>query len=241
MYAETFKVRDWLEEPAKWLRWAMQSNSQRNLTDARYNLGKFWSSLATKKAEAKDQRDWSEILTLDAQSQWALGVLYEADASDLLKSLNNYRTARNLAIYASPIVALSALNSANDPGAEAYRSRLEQLQQSSTKAFEAQARLAEQAVQAAAAAGVESQAGNTLVLAKNSITRSRDDAAFNRRQLENMAKPPNAWEDLKKELERPLLGVPLWAWVAGSVGLLLLLTTAPAMAQAAVIRRAVED
>lgn len=241
MYAETFNVREWLEEPAKWLRWAMQSNSQWKSEDARYNLQKFWATLAAKKTAAQNQRDWSEILTLDAQSQWALGTLYEHDASDLLKDLNNYRTARNVSIYASPIIAMTALNSDSDPGAAAYKSKLEQLQQNSTKAFQAQAQLAEQAVQAASAAGVTSQAGNTLSLAKNAVTRSRDDAAFNVRQADSMAAPPNPWEDIKKQLQVPWMGVPIWAWAAGAFGLLLLLTTAPAMAQAAVIRRAVEE
>lgn len=73
MYAESFNVRAWLEEPAKWLRWARQSGAAGNLDHERYNLQQFWKSLQTYKGRAKTQLDWYELMTLDASSQEALG------------------------------------------------------------------------------------------------------------------------------------------------------------------------
>lgn len=67
MYAEQFNAPSWLEDPAKWLWWAMQSRIAGNLQDSVYNLQQFWASLDKVKATATDAT-WPEILALDAQS-----------------------------------------------------------------------------------------------------------------------------------------------------------------------------
>ena len=43
MHSARFKVRDWLEEPAKWLSWAQDSSG--NLKDQAWNLQQFWKAL----------------------------------------------------------------------------------------------------------------------------------------------------------------------------------------------------
>jgi len=219
VYAETFNVRPWLETPAKWLRWAMQSLQASNSTDTRYNLQQFWNALATAKGQAQTQQDWSEILTLDAQSQWTLGNLYQADASDTLKKLN-------LVSIGGPLAPGEAVDS--------LKAKLAQLQQNAQTAFAAQVTLAEQAKQAAAAAGVQSQAAATLTVGKNAQRAAVNDSAFQTKQAANMTSNVNFFST-------SILGVPLWGWLAGGAALLLLVTTAPAMAEASAIRRAVEE
>jgi hypothetical protein len=219
VYAETFNVRPWLETPAKWLRWAMQSLQAGNSTDARYNLQQFWNTLATAKGQARTQQDWSEILTLDAQSQWTLGNLYQADASDTLKKLN-------LVSIGGPLAPGDAVDS--------LKTKLAQLQQNAQTAFDAQVTLAAQAKQAAAAAGVQSQAAATLTVGKNAQASAVNDRAFQNRQAANMTSNTDLFST-------KFMGLPLWAWLAGGAALLLLVTTAPAMAEASAIRRAAED
>lgn len=67
MYAEQFNAPTWLEEPSKWLWWAMQSRLAGNLQDSVYNLQQFWKSLDEVKQTATDAT-WPEILALDSQS-----------------------------------------------------------------------------------------------------------------------------------------------------------------------------
>jgi hypothetical protein len=67
-YADQFNAPSWLEGPAQWLWWAMQSRIAGNLTDAQYNLAQFWKALDTVKATASDAT-WPEIMALDSQSQ----------------------------------------------------------------------------------------------------------------------------------------------------------------------------
>lgn len=243
MYAETFNVRPWLETPAKWLRWAMQSLTARNLTDVRYNLQQFWSALPQAKAQAKTQQDWSEILTLDAQSQWTLGNLYQAQASDVLKDLNKYTSARDIGGYLSymdPMTAISKLANIQDPTITAVKAKLEDLAKKAQTAFDAQVNLASQAVAAANAAGIKSQAQATATVGAKYQAGASVDAAFMRQQADQMNS--HGWgNDLLDAVKTPIIGIPLWAWLAGGAAVLLLLTTVPAMAQAAAIRRAVED
>jgi hypothetical protein len=66
-YAEQFNAPSWLEDPAQWLWWAMQSRINGNLQDAQYNLKQFWTSLDALKQTA-DESTWPEILAIDSQS-----------------------------------------------------------------------------------------------------------------------------------------------------------------------------
>ncbi|HEX9082949.1 MAG TPA: hypothetical protein VF768_11765 [Holophagaceae bacterium] len=241
MYAETFNVRPWLEEPAKWLRWAMQSLGARNLTDVRYNLQQFWTTLAGVKGKASSQQDWSEILTMDAQSQWTLGRLYESEASDVLKQINTAAQLRNLTMFTDPISAASALFGVQDPVLSGLQKTLDGYNKAAKAAYDQQVSLAAQAASAAAAAGVQSQAQATLTVGQNAQRGAGNTASFVDAQASSMVKPPNLLDELKNTLSTPLLGVPMWAWFAGGLALVLLISTAPAAAEAAAIRRAVED
>jgi hypothetical protein len=66
-YAEQFNAPSWLEDPAQWLWWAMQSRINGKLEDAQYNLKKFWEALEAVKHSAT-AATWPEILALDSQS-----------------------------------------------------------------------------------------------------------------------------------------------------------------------------
>jgi hypothetical protein len=238
MYAETFNVRPWLETPAKWLRWAMQSLTARNLTDVRYNLQQFWSALPQAKAQAKTQQDWSEILTLDAQSQWTLGNLYQSDASDVLKEINRYGQGLSLDFWLNPMTAINDyFLGKTDPNIPPLVTKLQALNKSAAAAFKAQVDLAAKATQAAQAAGVQSQAAATLTVGQNAKKAAANDAEVMLKQARDMSESPTFWDLFLTDFA----GVPLWAWLAGGAAVLLLLTTAPAMAQGAAIRRALED
>ncbi len=224
MYAETFNARPWLEEPAKWLRWAMQSLTSRNLDDVRYNLQQFWKTIAAAKAQAKTQQDWSEILTMDSQSQWTLGNLYQNEVSDVLKAISD--------------IPKGYIGS--DATIQILRDKVRGLNQSAVQAFAAQVKLAGQAAQAASAAGIKSQASNSLTVGTRAQAGAPVEAAFMNQQAANMSRS-TVIDDLTKAMKTSLFGVPAWVWLAGGAAALLLITSAPAMAQAAVMRRAVRD
>ena len=244
MYAETFNVRAWLEEPAKWLRWAMQSLTSLNSTDVRYNLQQFWGTLAKAKTQAQTQQDWSEILTLDAQSQWTLGSLYQQDAQDVLKEVNKYMVGLNMVRWTNPVAFLAAKIGIEDPGLKDLRAKMEKALAQAQIAFDSQVNLASQARAAAQAAGVESQAAATLKVGQDYKAGADTTAEWLRSQANKMGQPPDLpdpFKALKDAMGKPLLGIPLWGWLAGGAAVLLLITTAPAMAQAAAVRRMVED
>lgn len=240
MYAETFNVRPWLETPAKWLRWAMQSLTARNLTDTQYNLQQFWTSLTPAKAQAKTAQDWSEVLTLDAQSQWTLGNLYQAQASDVLKKVNAYTAATGGGLFQNPVEFLTDKLGITTPQLTQYRQEIQDDTNKAAIAFKAQVQLADQAKAAAASAGVASQAAATLTVGKNAAASAPNDAASMTQQFTTMAQR-SSMSDLLGLLNTSILGLPAWAWIAGGAALLLLITTAPAAAEASAIRRAVED
>ena len=238
MYAETFNVRPWLETPAKWLRWAMQSLQASNQTDAQYNLQQFWTALATAKTQAKTAQDWAEVLTLDAQSQWTLGNLYQAQASDVLKQINRYGAGLSLDFWLNPMTAINDYFKGQiDPNIPPLVTKLQSLSKAASVAFAAQTQLATQAKSAAASAGVQSQAAATLQVGQNAQTAAANDAKGMLRQAGKMAKPSTFWDLFNTTYG----GIPLWGWLAGGVALLLLITTAPAAAEASALRRAVEE
>lgn len=95
MYAETFKVPQALEGPAKWARWAQQSLSARKLKDTEHNLQQFWQALQPFKAQAQTAAQWAPLLTLDSFCQFALAGVHQARQIEVLQELNAYISTRN--------------------------------------------------------------------------------------------------------------------------------------------------
>lgn len=206
MYAETFKVRPWLEEPAKWLRWAMQSLGARNLQDTTWNLQQFWKTVEPFKGKAASSQDWGELLTLDSQSQLTLGNLYGAQASELLQSMNTTKLVSSIAY------------SMKEAG---YKAELARLQSSRDRAFEASRTLASQAADAFRKANVtDHQAANTAKVAGGATARAKDDAKQEGRDLATIQSGVPFWS-------MDFLGAPMWVWIAGGVVLALALTAGP--------------
>jgi hypothetical protein len=124
-----------------------------------------------------------------------------------------------------------------DPNIPPLVTKLQALNKSAAAAFKAQVDLAAKATQAAQAAGVQSQAAATLTVGQNAKKAAANDAEVMLKQARDMSESPTFWDLFLTDFA----GVPLWAWLAGGAAVLLLLTTAPAMAQGAAIRRALED
>lgn len=88
MYSEQFNAPSWLEEPARWLWWAMQSRINGNLEDARYNLTQFWQELDKLKASA-NEATWPEIMAIDAQSHIQAANITSATINQMEQDYND--------------------------------------------------------------------------------------------------------------------------------------------------------
>ena len=236
MYAETFRVQGWLETPAKWLRWAMQSLTARKLDDVRYNLGQFWTALAAAKVQAVSQLQWADILTLDSQSQWTLGNLYQNDQSDQLKSLNGLMTSRNIVVPFSAPEILGAAVTYFATETAVIRSKIASLGEGAGAAFKAQISLANQAAEAYRKAGnTNNQATNSATVGGYASTGNASNTAEALRQAGNMEKVPS----LADLLSGDFFGLPVWAWLGGAATIALLVVTAPTVLMASqVVRKA---
>lgn len=229
MYAETFKVQGWLETPAKWLRWAMQSLTARKLEDVRYNLGQFWTTLADAKAKAVSQLEWADILTLDSQSQWTLGNLYQNDQSDELKKLNDLMAARNITVPLTAIATLGAALTYFASETAQIRSKIQSLGDGAGVAFKAQGTLGSQAADAYRKAGnTSNQAQNTMTVGAYAASGNASNTADALRQASNMSKAPSIGEMLTGNF----FGLPVWAWLGGVAAIALIVTTAPTVLMA---------
>jgi len=240
-YSETFNVQSWLEDEAKWLRWAMQSLTARNLDDVRYNLQQFWGALATAKGQASTPLDWGDILTLDSQSQWTLGQLYQNDQADLLKQLNDVLAISGFGSYATalltsaPIIIQNAETYKRDATA-ATRDRIASLGSSAAAAFDAQKTLAGQAQKAYRdARNTSNQATNSLTVGNRASKENAENTALNLQQAGNIGKPtPFPSLDF---LKVDLFGLPAWAWLGGAAAIALVVTTGPTVVMASTAYR----
>lgn len=235
MYAETFQVRSWLEEPAKWLRWAIQSMVPDKLQDCSYNLQQFWSAIATAKTQANDDLAWSEVLQLDSRSQQTLAGYYGITQSQKAAALQDYLI--NQRFLVSPLGAAADAGWVNnllnwtaglvDDGAKTRAAEIADLGQKAQAASTAFQSLAAQAAQHRAAANAAagqtgfgvSAAASTAAMVKRS-TNDTSTGAF------KAANPPGPIQQIEDWLlgSFGLLPGPRWAWVAGgAVALLLLL------------------
>lgn len=221
MYAETFNVRPWLETPAKWLRWAMQSNTAGKLEDAGYNLQQFWKSLP--KSQAKSALDWAEILTLDAQSQYALANHLGHGIQALLKAKNS-GTTKLYAAWLVPFVgpALMAQGYMDRQKADEVIPKLTRQRQEAINTAE---KLNDQAKDRYKQAKVtENQAKNAahvIQKAKEKLPSSQNIEQKTSEGIDKNNPGALAEETLKDWLNKPILGLPAWAWGAGVVALLI--------------------
>lgn len=233
MYAETFQVRPWLETPAKWLRWAIQSMSPDKLSDCSYNLGQFWAALAQAKTQATDDLSWSEILQLDSRSQQTLAgyytILQQGKATALQEYLINQR------FLVSPLGAAADVGWINkvltwtaglaDPSAKSMAAEIADLgvkAQGAAAQFQA---LANQAAARRASAGsAPGQTGYTAGASQSTGALVRTMTNQTSQQSGDAANPASPLKQIEDWMLGSWFGVPRWAWVAGGTVLLLILT-----------------
>ena len=194
MYAEQFNAPSWMEEPAQWLWWAMQSRLNGDLKDSQYNLGQFWKALDGLKASATDAT-WPEILALDSQSHIQAANLTSAIINQMEKNYNDYAFMFNFPF----------IGDKNQP-VQAPKESIKAQQDQRLQELQKAADLAAQA-QTADAARVEA-------VASGRIDSDEAERAQENTQIDRITRD-----------QSPLSfgNVPTWAWIAGGLGLFLIL------------------
>lgn len=225
MYAETFQVGLWLETQAKWLRWAMQSNGPEKAQECAWNLGQFWKTLEQAKAQAKTSLQWAEILTLDAQSQWCLGNHYGTLINAILSDKNNGNLQKWLGLAVPYIGALIAANGIFKTNAADVA--IPALQKKKNAAYAAAESLNGQAVQAyQQAKAANSQTTNGKKVFGDSI-KAQPVMDANTNQTSGRIDGNNpvslGSQTIGDIVTMPLGPLPLWAWAAIGLGVVLLL------------------
>jgi hypothetical protein len=229
MYAETFDVQAKYETQSKWVRWAMQGLTfSRPLSEVRYNLQEFWKALESVKGAAGSPRDWGDLLTLDAQSQWTLAKLFEADMLALQRQANDYATAKGLSNLLDPFASAKKLAERllglSDPVLSAMGEKMAALGRQAEAAARASQSLATQAQAAYRQAKVTvHQAGNTNTVATGAIGAAQSSARNGKTFLDRTVKADQA---LFPSL--PSFSLPWWVWAAGAAAVALLLTASQA-------------
>ena len=188
MYAENFNAPSWLEDPAQWLWWAMQSRINGNLTDAQYNLQQFWKALAVVKQSA-DESTWPEIMALDSQSHIQAANVTSA----IINQMENDISTVSAWIG---VFGWKGLDS---------KAAIAKMQDQRTEELATAADLANQA-RTATANRVQAVADGRL---------SQDDA-------ERASENKNIESIINSNSSLSLAGVPLWAWLAAGVAVVLL-------------------
>ena len=193
MYAEQFNAPTWLEEPAQWLWWTMQSRINGQLENATYNLQKFWESLNIVKATATEAT-WPEILALDSQSHIQAANVTGAIINQMEQDANT--TGAWLRFFSGTL--FNGWKGGSTPQAVAIMQaqRLKELQTADYLAGQARNAMS-QRVQA---------------VAENRISQEAAERAIENTTLENIIKNDTTF-----------LGVPLWAWALGGLGIFALL------------------
>lgn len=194
MYAEQFNAPSWLEGPSQWLWWAMQSRINGQLEQATYNLQKFWNALNETKAGA-DETTWPEILALDSQSHIQAANITSAIINQMEQDVN--RAAAWIRFFSGTI-----FNQWKETNG--VRAAIQRMQEQRKQELETAARLAEQARTATAQ--------RALAVADQRIAAEDAERAMEDSNIETILR--NDSEDF--------MGVPIWAWAAGAVALILL-------------------
>lgn len=239
MYAETFSVRPWLEEPAKWCRWAQQSSVNGNQGDARYNLEQFWKSLEPIKAQARTALDWSEVLTLDAQSHIFLAQIMVKEQRERMIWSAEYSAVKETAYDLMPPLkwlewARQKAFEVGDPNLSILADQVAELGKQAEAANATGQALAKQAVTARDQAmredntvkeGQENRTAQLMDWDQQKIQTGNQNAAATMRRIQQ--------KDAQSPLDRmgnpftfQVLGLPVWAWGAVALGVVLLLVPA---------------
>lgn len=193
MYAERFNAPEWLEEPAQWLWWAMQSRINGELENAHYNLQKFWTVLAQFKASA-NETTWPEILALDSQSHIQAANLTSAIILQMEKDANT--AAAWIRFFSGTIY--NRWKETNG-----VRAAISRMQEQRKTELETAANLAGQARTATAE--------RAQYLAEQRISTEESERMMENRNIENIMK--NDSEDGS---------IPLWAWAIGALAIVIL-------------------
>lgn len=220
MYAAYFGVRSWLEEPAKWLQWALASVGTKKLPEGKWNLTQFWKSLEGFKAQAKSPQEWHEILTLDARSQLILARYAQAKQSELLQAMSQRAGMASL-MWWVPTRIWDWLTNQKDAQIVAWGREAKQLAQVAEQATAKAQELGKQAAKAAAQAKVPADPARRIVKVATVGTQDAAlDAETVKRITKNTERPMTAGDVLAE-----LLGsIPWWGWAAAGLALALVLT-----------------
>lgn len=204
MYAETFNTRPWLETPAKWLRWAIQSLTSGKTDDARYNLQQFWNGLDAYKAKAAGPLDWAELYTLDGRSKEALADLYNAEIQAWINLQDGKWIKYGQATADANVKSFQTSRERELALAREYAEK--------ARGLYAQARYPgnQQAGGNSATAGLKSAYLPTDRALQDKAAAAANESFFSA-----------SW-----------LGIPLWTWLAGAAAIALLVTTGPTVLMA---------
>lgn len=234
-YAERFKVRAWLEAPAKWLSWAIDSTSKPQ--DVSYNLQQFWKALEPIKAAKLDAQRWGEVLLLDSRSQSTLGYLYLYQAAVTAKEAAVYSVDAGWAkaftlgpagLGVSMLPKVREFLAKNDPGINARKAAVKVLHDQAQAAFTRASQMAEQSKKALASVGADpTQAQRAGTMAQSGQVQTTNAGGQAVAWIDDTAAKAGPSLDLPKLAAMPIAGVPLWVWAAGGLALALALTAGP--------------
>lgn len=222
-FADRFAVDYWLESPAKWLAWALDSMKESNLVDAHYNLDQFWNEIEPWKSTRLRPKEWGDLMTLDAQANWALGNWYDASASLLMQAAAEADQVSGALQYILPPVGVGqwiAERMGWNPARVGMREALEELASLRAEAYKNAQDLAQQAKSALESVGAPlGQAGNTVTVTGNAVASLPSREQFEQGRASDTFKP--LLDQLPSALKAPF-GIAWYWWAAGAAALVLL-------------------
>ncbi len=226
MHSARFKVRDWLEEPAKWLSWAQDSSG--NLKDQAWNLQQFWKALEPLKKPSLSTRQWGEVMLLDSRAQFLLGHHLLSKATQQARDAAVYAVdsawARNFSTLGlSALPMIGEFLKKNDPGLHAAQQNIRKVHDQAQQAFRKSEELGAKASKAMEQAKVDPTLANRVQQGARSgqtiTANSRTTTAGHIQRTSEGAgfRPEKALPDL-------LGSVPWWVWAAAGLVLAVVLT-----------------
>lgn len=241
-YADRFKVGAWLEEPAKWLSWAIDTaNSPK---DQAWNLQQFWNALALRKASNLSAQQWGEILLLDSRAQSTLGGYYLAQAG---------QQAKNAAIYSVDtawakafVLAVNGLGAAallpkvreflakTDPALKAYQSAIQATYDKAQAAFTQAAQMADQSNKAQASV----QAERAKAQAKTGQISTNNGRVTSEQYVKKTSTDAGPKVGVPNALNSTIAGIPAWGWLLAVGAVALIVVAAPAAPTVMAVDRA---
>ena len=246
-YAERFKVGAWLEEPAKWLSWAIDTASSPK--DQAWNLQQFWQALALRKSSSLSTQQWGEVLLLDSRGQSTLGGYYLIQAADKAKAAAVYSVdgawAKSFVLSVVGLGAAALLPKVreflarNDPALKAYQASIKDLYDKAQEAFGKASQMAEQSKKALASTNA-TMAARAQTQAKSGQVITQNSRGPTEQMVMETAINAGPQFDLGKTFTASLGGIPVWGWLVGIGALALVITMAPTVVSVSRARRLVE-